>query len=83
MDHLERGEGDRGGDGVKKVGVFFGAMLYGTCWIVALMNLAALALAFQGGHNPLDYLFMVLFPLAIILYIHHLAGWFPFRQRTS
>jgi hypothetical protein len=67
---------------VKKVGVFFGAMLYGTCWVVGLMNLAALMLGLPEGQNPFNYLSMILMPLAIILYIHHLAGWFPFGRQA-
>ncbi len=67
---------------MKKVGVFFGAMLYGTCWVVGLVNLVALALGLQEGQSPFNYLSMIVMPLAIIIYIHHLAGWFPFHHRA-
>jgi len=46
------------------------------------MNLAALMLGLPEGQNPFNYLSMILMPLAIILYIHHLAGWFPFGRQA-
>ncbi len=65
----------------QKLGTFFAAMLYGASWFVALINLLAAVLALQEGASPLSYLPMILLPAGIVLYIHHMAGWFPFRNR--
>ncbi len=67
---------------MRKAGLFFGAMLYGTSWTVALINLLASAVALSEGRSLVDYLPMILLPLGIVLYIHHLAGWFPFQHRA-
>lgn len=67
---------------MKKVSIFLGSMLYGTCWTVSIINLAALVLGLAEGRSPFDYLSMILIPAAIILYFHHLAGWFPFHRQA-
>ncbi len=66
---------------VRRLSLFFAAMLYGASWFVVLANVLVTVLSLQEGLNPVSYLPMILLPAGIILYIHHLAGWFPFRNR--
>lgn len=66
---------------VQKGRIFFGAMLYGTSWIVGLINLLAAILALSEGNDSIGYLPMILMPFSIILLVHQLNGWFPFRRR--
>jgi len=57
-------------------------MLYGASWIIGLLNLLAAVVALPEGRNPLEYLSMILLPFGVILYVHHLAGWYPFHRRA-
>ena len=68
---------------MQKPGVFLAAMLYGTSWAVGLLNLWAALVALEVGLSPVDYLPMILLPLGIILFVHFVAGWFPFRHRQT
>ncbi len=65
---------------MQKGRIFFGAMLYGTCWVVGPINLAAVVLTLLDGGNPVGYLPMMLVAFGFILLVHQLNGWFPFRR---
>lgn len=65
---------------MRKGAIFFGAMLYGTSWVVGLINLVAAVLTLAEGGDPVGYLPMLLMPLGFILFVHQINGWFPFRR---
>lgn len=65
---------------MRKGAIFFGAMLYGTSWIVGLVNLAAASFAAIEGRSPAGYVPMILMSFGLILFIHRINGWFPFQR---
>ncbi len=67
---------------MRKTNLFLVAVIYGAAWFVGPLNLLAAVQALQGGDNASAYLPMILLPFGIILYVHHMAGWFPFRRRV-
>ncbi len=68
---------------MKKTNTFVVAVLYGGSWFVGPLNLVAAILALHEGRNPTEYLPTILLSFAIIVLVHRLLRWFPFRRRVS
>ena len=73
---------ERGRLELKKGAIFFSAMLYGTSWVVGLINLFAAIAATLEGSPFFGYLPMILMPFGIVILIHQVNGWFPFRRQS-
>ncbi len=58
-------------------------MLYGVSWMAALSNTLVLVLSLLAGELNLAPLPTAIMGWAVIAYIHHRAGWPPFRSSTK
>lgn len=67
---------------MRKAGTFLAAMLYGASWVVVLINLVAIVASFASGGGLAGSLPSFLGAIAVILYMHYQAGWFPFRRQS-
>jgi hypothetical protein len=58
-------------------------LFYGVCWFAALSNTLVLILQLaSGSFEPGRFLPVAIGAWGIILYLHWVAGWFPFHRRT-